>query len=188
MGGSDKPESRVFPRGANGLPWHLESRMCGNGGTTRRHVRAVFEHQGHEGLQGIVPKRGACPPLNFSDYIDHFALMQGFTYLNNLKYSLTSLALAMLACLPSLLIYARECAVNHPQGDSQETNHQARKQRKNTCLKKKGFRPCRGGVRVRVNLLCAPSSTTQASYNITEAGMAITAVSSRRKSACVAHS
>ena len=60
VGGSNKPESRVSPRGANCLPRHLEPRLCGNGGTTRRHVRAVFGHQGHEGLQGFVPKRGAC--------------------------------------------------------------------------------------------------------------------------------
>ena len=84
MGGSDKPESRVSPRGANCLPRYCEPRLCGNGGTTKRHVRAVFGHQGHEGAQGFVPKSGACPPLIISDYIDHLALRQGFTYLNNL--------------------------------------------------------------------------------------------------------
>ena len=110
MGGSDKPDSRVSPRGANCLPWHLEPRLCGNGGTTRRQVRAVFGHQGHEGLQGFVPKRGACPPLIISDYIDHLELTQGFTYLNSLKYSLASLALAMLACLPSLFVNAKVCS------------------------------------------------------------------------------
>ena len=57
-----------------------------------------------------MPKLGACPPLNISDYIDHLPLTQGFTYLNNLKYSLTSLALAMLACLPSLFVNARVCS------------------------------------------------------------------------------
>ena len=46
---------------------------------------------------GFVPKRGACPPLILFDYIDHLALTQGFTYLNNPKYSWTSLALAILA-------------------------------------------------------------------------------------------
>ena len=45
--------------------------------------------------------------MNISDYIDHLALTEGFTYLNNVKYSLTSLALAMLACLPSLFVNAR---------------------------------------------------------------------------------
>ena len=48
-------------------------------------MRAVFGHQGHEGLQGFVPKRGACPPLIISDYIDHLALTQGFTYLKQPK-------------------------------------------------------------------------------------------------------
>ena len=57
-----------------------------------------------------MPTRGACPPLIISDYIAHFALTQGFTYLNNLKYMLTSLALAMLACLPSLFVNARGCS------------------------------------------------------------------------------
>ena len=109
-GSSDKPESRVSPCGANCLPRHLEPRLCGNGGTARRHVRAVFGHQGHEGLQGFVPKRGACPPSIIFDYIDHLALTQGFTYLNNLKYSLTPLAFAMLACLPSLFVNARVCS------------------------------------------------------------------------------
>ena len=56
-----------------------------------------------------MPKRDACPPLIISEYIDHLALTQGFTCLNNLEYSLTSLALAMLACLPSLFVYARVC-------------------------------------------------------------------------------
>ena len=79
VGGSDKPRLRVSPRGANCLSRHLEPRLCGNGGTARRHVRAVFGHQGHEGLQGFVPKHGACPPLITSDYIDHLALTQGFT-------------------------------------------------------------------------------------------------------------
>ena len=99
MGGSDKPESRVSLRGANCLPRHLEPKLCGNGRTTRRHVRAVFGHQGNGGVQGFVLKHGACPLLIISDYIDHLALTQGFTYLNKIKYSLTPLALAMLACL-----------------------------------------------------------------------------------------
>ena len=72
-------------------------------------MRAVFGHQGHEGLQGFVSERGACPPLIISDYVDHFALTQGFTYLNNLKYSLTSRALAILTCLPSFFVNARVC-------------------------------------------------------------------------------
>ena len=59
---------------------------------------------------GFVPKRGACPPLIISDDIDHLALTYGFTYLNNQKYSLTSLALAMLACLPSLFVNAVVCS------------------------------------------------------------------------------
>ena len=74
-----------------------------------------------------MPERGACPPLNISDYIDHLALTQGFTYLNNLRYSLTSLALAMLACLQSLLVNARVCSKPSTRA-SQEMNHQARKQ------------------------------------------------------------
>ena len=69
MGGSDEPESSVSSRGANCLPRHLGPRLCENGGTTRGHVRAVFGHQGHEGLQGFVPKRGACPPLIICDII-----------------------------------------------------------------------------------------------------------------------
>ena len=89
-------------------------------------MRAVFGHQGHEGLQGFVPKRGACPPLIISDYIDHLALTQGFTYLNNLKYSFTSLALAMLACLPSLFVDARVCS--KPSVGSQPRNELPSKQ------------------------------------------------------------
>ena len=107
VGGSDKPESRVSPRGNNCLPGHPDPRLCGNGGTTRRHVRAVFGHQGHGGLQGFVHNRSACPPLIISNCIDHLAMTQGFTYLNNLKYSLTFLALALLACLPSLFVNER---------------------------------------------------------------------------------
>ena len=81
---------------------------------------------------GFVPKRGACPPLIIiSDYIDHLALTQGFTYLNNLKYSLTSLALARLACWPSLFVNAR--VSSKPSIAAQpETNHQASKQSKET--------------------------------------------------------
>ena len=83
---------------------------------------------------GFVPKRGACPPLIISDYIDHLALTQGFTYLNNLKYSLTSLALAVLACLPSLFVNARVCS--KPSIAAQpETNHRASKQSKKNVLK-----------------------------------------------------
>ena len=66
--------------------------------------------KGHEGLQGFVPKRGGCLPLFFSDYIDHLALTKGFTYLNNLKYSLTSLVFAMLARLTSLFVTSRVCS------------------------------------------------------------------------------
>ena len=54
-----------------------------------------------------MTKRGACSPLIISEYIDHLALTKEYTYLNNLKYSLTSLAFAMLACLPSLFVNAR---------------------------------------------------------------------------------
>ena len=56
-----------------------------------------------------MPNRGAGPSLIIFDYIDRLALALGFTYLNNPKYSLTSLALAMLACLPSLFVNARVC-------------------------------------------------------------------------------
>ena len=74
MGGSDKPEPHVSSCGANCLPRHLEPRLlCGNGGTTRRHVRAVLGHQGHEGFQLFVLKRGGCPPMIVFDYIDHLA-------------------------------------------------------------------------------------------------------------------
>ena len=128
MGGSDKPESRVVSRGANCLPRHLELRLCGNGGTTRRHVRAAFGHQGHKGLQGFVPKRGACPPLIISDYIDHLALTKGFTYLNNQKYSLTSLALTMLASLPSRFVNARVCS--KPSTGAQPRNEPPSKETK----------------------------------------------------------
>ena len=120
VGGSDKLESRVSPRGVNCLPRHLQPRLCGNGRTTRRHVRAVLRHQGHGGLQGFVHKRGACPPLINSDYIDHLALTQGFTYSNNLKYSLASLALAMSACLPRLFVNAR--VSSKPPTDAQPRN------------------------------------------------------------------
>ena len=36
--------------------------------------------KGHEGLQGFVPKSGACPPLIISDYkyVDQLTLTQGF--------------------------------------------------------------------------------------------------------------
>ena len=78
MGGSDKPESRVSPRGVNCLPRHFEPRLCRNVETTRRLVRVVFGHQGHEGLQGFVPTRGASPPFIISDYIDHLALTKAF--------------------------------------------------------------------------------------------------------------
>ena len=74
-----------------------------------------------------MPKRGACPPSIISDYIDHLVLTQGFTYLKNPKYSLPSLALAILACLPSLFVNARVCS--KPSIAAQpETNHQASKQ------------------------------------------------------------
>ena len=66
--------------------------------------------KGHECLQGFVPKRGACLPLVAADYIDHLALTEGFTYLNNLKYSLTFLVFAMLACLTSLFVNSRVCS------------------------------------------------------------------------------
>ena len=131
MEGSEKPASGVSSRGANCLPRHLEPRLCGNGGTTRRHVRAVYGHQGHEGLQGFVPKRGACPPLIFSDYIDHLALTQRFTYLNNLKYRLTSLARAMLSCLPSLFVSARVCCKPSTGAEPKRTTMQGNKVKKN---------------------------------------------------------
>ena len=96
-------------------------------------MRAVFGHQGPEGLQGFVPKRGACPPLIISDYIDHLALAQGFTYLNNLKYSLTSLALAVLACLPSLFVNARLCSKTSTGAQTRnEPPRQETKQEKKT--------------------------------------------------------
>ena len=80
-----------------------------------------------------MPKRGACPPLITSDYIDHLAFTQGFTFLlNNLKYSSTSLALAMLACFLSLFVNAR--VYSEPSLTAQpETNHEASKQSKNNC-------------------------------------------------------
>ena len=89
-------------------------------------------------------KRGACPPLVISDYIDHLASTQGFTYPNNLKYGLTSLALAMLACLPSLFVNARVCSKPFIAAQT-ETNHQVSKQRKNNVKKKKKIGP--GGGR-----------------------------------------
>ena len=110
-----------------------------------------------------MPKRGACSPLVISDYIDHLALLtQGFTYLNNLKYSLKSLALAMLACLPSLFVNARVCS--KPSIAAQpETNHQASKQSKKKRFKKiknkkigprgRGGRGWVGGKKIA----CAPS-------------------------------
>ena len=58
----------------------------------------------------LFPSAALCPQLIFSDYIDHLALTQGFTYLNNLKYSLTPLALAKLASLPRLFVNARVCS------------------------------------------------------------------------------
>ena len=90
-------------------------------------MRAVFGHQGREGLQGFVLKRGACPPLVLSDYMDHLALTQGFTYLNKLKYSLTSLALAMLACLPSPFVNVRVC--NKPSTEAQPRNEPPSKEK-----------------------------------------------------------
>ena len=76
-----------------------------------------------------MPKRGACPPLIIPDCIDHLVLKQGLTYVNNLNYSLTSLALAMLACLPSLCVNASVCG--KPSIAAQpETNRKASKQRK----------------------------------------------------------
>ena len=127
VGGSGKPESRISPCGTNCLPRHLEPRLCGNGGTFRRHVRSVFGHQGHEGLQGFVPKRGACPPLIISDYVDHPALTLGLTYLN-LKYSLTSLAVGYLASLPSLFVNARVCS--KPSTGAQPRNEPPSKETK----------------------------------------------------------
>ena len=74
-----------------------------------------------------MPKRGACPTLLvFFDYFDHLATTQGFTYVNNLKYSLTSLALALLASLPSLLVNARVCSKAFI-ATQPETNHQVSK-------------------------------------------------------------
>ena len=153
VGASDKPESRVSPRGANCVPRHLEPTLCGHVGTTRRHMRAVFGHQRHEGLQGFVPKRGVCPPLIISDYIDHLALTKGFTYPNNLKYSLTWLALAMLACLPSFFVNARVCS--KPPTGAQPSNEPPSKQTKR---KKNGPRGGAGGVgRSAGNFSSAPS-------------------------------
>ena len=91
-------------------------------------MRVVFGHQGLEGLQGFVPKRGVGPPLVISDYVEHLALTQGFTYLNNLKYSLTSLALAMLACLPSFFVNARVCS--KPSTGAQPRNEPPSKETK----------------------------------------------------------
>ena len=80
-----------------------------------------------------MPKRGASPPLIISDYIDHLALThlaltQGLTYINNLKYSLASLALAMLACLPGLFVNARVCS--KPSTGAQPRNEPPRKEKK----------------------------------------------------------
>ena len=91
-------------------------------------MRAVLGHQGHEGITGFVPKRGACPPLNIFDYIERLALTQGFTYLNNPKYSLSSLALEMLACLPSLFVNARVCV--KPSTGAQSRNEPPSKENK----------------------------------------------------------
>ena len=76
----------------------------------------------------FVPKRGACPPLIISDYIDHLALTQGFTHLNNLKHSLTSLALETLAFLPSLFVDKRACS--KPSTGAQPRNEPPSKQTK----------------------------------------------------------
>ena len=76
-----------------------------------------------------MPKRGACPQYIISDYINHLALTQGFTYPNNVKYSLTFLALAMLVCLPSLFVDARVCSRPYIAAQT-KTNHQASKQSK----------------------------------------------------------
>ena len=81
-----------------------------------------------------MPKRGACPPLIISDYIDHLALTQRFTYLNNLKYTLTPLALALFACLPSLFVNARACS--KPSIAAQPETNQASTESKNKCSKK----------------------------------------------------
>ena len=66
-------------------------------------MRAVFGHQGHEGLQGFVPKRGACPPLINSDYIDYLCNDARIYIPKQLEVQFDNLALAMLACLPSLV-------------------------------------------------------------------------------------
>ena len=63
-----------------------------------------------------------------SDYIDHLALTQGFTYLKNLKYSLTSLALATLACLPSLFVNPSVCG--KPSTGAQPRNEPPSKEKK----------------------------------------------------------
>ena len=103
-----------------------------------------------------MPRHGAYSPFIISDYIDHLELTKAFFILNNLKYSLTSLALAILACLLSFFVNARVCS--KPQtGYSQETNHQARKQSKKQ--NKMGLGGCgplgRGGG--AKNFPCAPS-------------------------------
>ena len=62
----------------------------------------------------------------------------------------------MLACLPSLFVSQRVCS--KPSIAAQpETNHQARKQSKNNCLKKKQKKGwVGGGVGVRDIFACAP--------------------------------
>ena len=106
-----------------------------------------------------MPKRGACTPLIISDYIDHLALTQVFTYLNNLKYSLTSLALAMLSCLPSLFVNARLCST--PSIGAQPRNEPPSKQTKpQNTTKPKPFLWASGGwggggVGIRDDFSCA---------------------------------
>ena len=112
-------------------------------------MRTVLGHQGHEGLQGFVPKRGACQPLIISNYIDHLALRQGFTYLINLKNSLTSLALAMFACVRSLFVNSGVCS--KPCTGAQPKNEPPTKEQGNTEKKNAEkiyiFVPRRGGGR-----------------------------------------
>ena len=107
-----------------------------------------------------MPKRGACPPLIISDYVDRLALTQGFTYyLNNLKYSLTSLAFAMLACLPSLFVNARVCS--KPSTGAQPRNESPSKETVKKNISKKIFFLASGGgegggrVGVRDDFPCA---------------------------------
>ena len=77
--------------------------------------------------------RVSCPSAALAhhwlfDYIDRLTLTQGFEILNNSKYSLTSLALTMMACLPSLFVNARACG--KPSTGAQARNEPPSKETK----------------------------------------------------------